>query len=160
MAGKGPQPTPTALLAARGSWRAKARGKAGEPRPADPLPAAPDYLTAGERSCYRRVAALLGQCRVGTAADVDAVARYACLLLHWRRCNEQVNREGLTILEASGENTVSRPNPAARLLTAIAAELRAMEDRFGLNPSARARLVVEQPTEADQAEAKFFKVVP
>jgi P27 family predicted phage terminase small subunit len=152
------------VKAARGTLRPDRRRRAaaataGNWPPLDGTP--PDWLPADAATVYRRVVALLGGTL--TAGDEFALSRYASLLCHWRRCNRQLAVEGLTLTTKplSGP-AVEKPHPAARLLTAIAAELRAMEDRFGLSPTSRNKLApAEPPTEADQAETKFFpSVIP
>src|SRR5688572_22544012 len=52
MGARGPQPVPTPILAARGSWRAKLRD--GEPRFSDTTPNCPASLKGEARAEWRR----------------------------------------------------------------------------------------------------------
>ena len=69
--------------------------------------------------------------------DVYIVARYCDLHERRRDLNRLVDSEGFTTDGSQGQTIM---HPALRALDTTEKELRALEDRLGLNPEARARL--------------------
>src|SRR5262245_50932234 len=74
MAGRGPAPTPTSVLEARGSWRAKTR--AGEPRLPTERPSGPAWLSKEAQAEWRRVTRELLRMGVLAKADRAMLAEY------------------------------------------------------------------------------------
>ncbi len=70
----GPQPTPTAILKARGSWRAKVR--ADEPSPEPGRPACPTWIVGEARKEWRRIIGELSACGILARVDRAALAIY------------------------------------------------------------------------------------
>lgn len=120
---------PTALKMLEGTWRAD-RANLAEPRPAigaKPPPWLPREGPA--RAAWRRLARVLTETRVLTAADADALA-LACLAL-------------LEYLDARGDANGWRRADAAWKRYA------AMLRDFGMTPSARTRITAQPVPERD-----------
>jgi P27 family predicted phage terminase small subunit len=158
----GRRPIPTAIKRCRGTLRKRDRKAAPAPSTWPPLGNdVPDWLAPDAAEVYVRVVKLLAGTL--TAGDEFALSRYASLLCHWRRAHQTLADEGptLTVKTMSGP-AVEKQHPAARLLTSIAAELRAIEDRFGMNAASRRKLAAPEPADPTAAaESKFFpSVIP
>src|SRR5947209_513230 len=74
MGQRGPAPTPTPILDARGSWRAK--GRDGEVQLPVKAPTCPAFLPDEAKDEWKRQCALLPQ--MGVLAEVDRAALAAC----------------------------------------------------------------------------------
>jgi P27 family predicted phage terminase small subunit len=138
MSVRGPAPTPTEVLKARGSWRAKAR--AGEPADEVAAPRPPDWLDAEAVAEWKRLVPLLKQrrtvyrsCRGALAVMCDAWSLF---------CRAVRQRDAL--LAGAVPDAL-----AVRRWAAIAAEAQAtylkVAQEFGLTPASRARVQAAQP---------------
>lgn len=129
MGKRGPAKTPTPLMIARGSWRAKTRDA--EPEVTEPLVESPPaWLTnADALECWHRLRPLLGWMR---ATDTNIFARYCETWGVYReRCVERA------LPGADHESLDPRVAKLAELL------LR-MEAQIGLTPSARTGVKVDE----------------
>ena len=101
------------------------------------IPKPPGYLKASGRRHWARVWA---QARARLCeVDVGALERY-CHLFDW--CDlliEQVVEDGFTVPGSTAQPTA---HPLLQRIEAVNAELRLLEGRLGLDPSARAALGV------------------
>src|SRR5215468_2206885 len=91
---RGPQPTPTALLEARGSWRAKLNPT--EPWPKVGAPPCPKSFTKDERAVWKAVCKILADMNVLTKADSLVLERYVRQLLRWRACEAFIAKNGIS----------------------------------------------------------------
>ena len=135
-----PQPTPTAILAARGSWRAQTR--ANEPTP-DVVTDydAPDDLTGKARDVWDAMVPQLVASRILTVADRPAFSRYCRLFAAWD--------DAMTAVEGNATR--------ARVLTLAKLDemLRKLEAKLGLTPADRVGLAAEPPPSSN-GKARFF----
>ncbi len=135
MGKRGPKPTPTKILALRGSWRAKTRPN--EPIPPAGEPAMPSWLSRSAKATWKSVVPPLVQMGVASSVDRFALARYCETLVTWR--------------EARKTHDV----PAMVKLSNI---LSGLESSFGMTPASRAELgaahVPEPSTGPDKS--RFF----
>lgn len=149
MAARGPAPTPTAVLEARGSWRAKTRD--GEMVLPVEAPNCPSWLNKEAKEEWKRVVIHL------EAAGVLALADRALLTAYceaWgefyeavTECRKVVKESGYAGAVAAG--LIGVKNKAAdRLLR--------MAQQFGLSPSARTRVRSQGETEAEQPKLAEF----
>ena len=122
MSKPGPQPTPTAVLDMRGSWRAKARKN--EPKPPAGKAICPARLSVEAKRHWKRLATRLYRMGVLSVIDREAFARYCSLLARWYEV-ERVND-----IDASMK---------------ISAHLLQLEREFGMTPSARASMATTEP---------------
>jgi P27 family predicted phage terminase small subunit len=157
MGTRGPAPTPTPILAIRGSWRAKTR--LGEPKPPRGKPTCPKSFTAEQRKVWKKLCAVLDAMNVLTHADGHQLERYCTYLVRWRDCEAFLARHGISYPIKSDDPTyyVARvPNtktavvgfaehPQLRESHRLDAALKQIEAQFGLTPAARSRLHADQP---------------
>ena len=122
MPGRGRPPTPTAILKARGSWRAKIRRCEPQP-PGDPVDC-PVWLEGTARETWRELAPILRSMGVLTIADRNAFVRYCVLWANWREA-----------LSGGGRK--------AKKCLALSESLGRLEQQFGLTPASRARVKVD-----------------
>lgn len=136
----GPKPTPTAVLEARGSWRAKTRTD--EPKPDTPTTLKPPAnLPKEARKLWKRLAPVLISAGLLTSADIEAFGHYCRLAVAWdaamRLVEESPTRENILAL--------AKVNDAVRDL----------EASFGMTPADRVGLAVTKPV-TNNAKARFF----
>lgn len=134
-----PKPTPTAVLASRGSWRAQTRE--GEPTPALATAKPPKDLPADARKVWKTLAPGLIATGVLTAADVLSFSRYCRLLVAWGTAMTAVETG------ATRENVLT--------LAKLDEMVRKLEAGFGLNPSERTGIRTEQAPET--GKGRFFE---
>ncbi len=142
MGGRGPPPTPTNILARRGSWRAQRNPS--EPRPEPGRPRCPRWLDAGAKAAWKHLVPQLDRLGVLTPLDRHALARYCQLWSRWRRAEEFLRDQGDTHLvkDADGRVKGVRAYPQVRIANQLAEQLLRLEQQFGMTPSARSRLEV------------------
>ncbi len=146
-----PVPVPTAILSARGSWRAKTR--AGEPRPRVQKPSCPALLQGEGKAEWNRQVRELH--RLGLIARMDRG-----LLVLW--CEAWANYLELTeAIRAAGG---VKQGAALQLFWArksAGETLLKVSALFGFSPSARSRLhVVEQTNVEDDPIEKLLSHRP
>lgn len=131
MGKRGPTKTPTAIIKARGSWRAKTRDA--EPEVAEPLVELPPaWLTNDDAlECWHRLRPLLGWMR---ATDTNIFARYCDT---WGRYRQRCIELAGAVVTEQKESLDARVAKLAELL------LR-MEAQIGLTPSARTGVKVDE----------------
>jgi P27 family predicted phage terminase small subunit len=141
---RGPAKTPTSILGARGSWRAKGRG--GEPE-ALGLPERPDWLDPTAVKVWEQLLPLLvkQQC----AAEIDA-AMLGMLCHHYS-----------AFLRAKKVYDVADPASPEwkRLHDAIntsTAHIEKLSQRFGLTPADRAGIKIQDAAPEKTDAARFF----
>lgn len=156
MAGNGPPPTPTAVLEARGSPRAASRR--GEPRMMAAAPPRPSWLAGEAQDAWEYLVPLLVGVGVLTELDQHALATWCSTWARWRACVRLIEAEGESYVASSKHGDRHCLRPEASLSIALAAELRQLGDRLGLNPAARTRLHAAVPTPA--GKPKPWQVIP
>lgn len=136
----GPPPTPTNTLQLRGSWRAATRPNEPQPQPVTELPT-PELPTKA-LEVWNVVAPRLLATRLLTVADLPALERYARLLAAWR--------DAMTAVETKQDRST------ILTLAKLDELVRRLEANFGLTPSDRVGLSVEQPPNND-GKSRFFE---
>jgi len=164
MGQRGPKPTPTKLLALRGSWRAKERAGR-EPQPAplgrtDP----PGWLSPEAKTIWGRVTRHLKPHGLMTRLDVNVIARYCELFVMWRHAAEYVNQYGMhqPIKNAKDKVIGMRIAPYTQMMVVLSGELLKIEREFGMTPSARAAFGIERAKAGEepavpQGKSRFFE---
>lgn len=153
---RGPPPTPTKLLEARGSWRAKARK--GEPRPPTAKPACPQWLPKEAKAEWRRQVKELEQ--QGTIALLDR-AFLTAFCEAWAEYVEAcklIQKHGMIIKTTDG-NLIQ--NPVVSIRNKAYQRMLAIGKEFGFSPSARARLSIQPPSKKEENpndKARFFRI--
>ena len=131
----GKQPTPTETLKLRGSWRGKTRK--GEPKPGGD-PVCPAWLTGEAKEIWKRMVPGLKKSGVMAKVDSFAFARYCLYAVLWLK-------------------ELSNPGRTEATLERYANQLYKLEQSFGLQPSARARLDVNAGEE-DKKDEKSYSI--
>lgn len=155
MGARGPAPTPTAVLALRGSWRAN---RPNEPEPPKDRPPMPKHLSDAQKVIWRRVCKVLEQMRLLSIADAYLIERYCVFFCRWRDCEAYVAKHGVSYpiksddpsyyvakLPAGGAVIGFVEHPQLTESHRLDAALKQIEGQLGLSPSARTRLYVEKP---------------
>lgn len=154
MGERGPAPVPTSILEARGSWRAKGRGAAGEPRPAVKAPACPGWLSKEAKAEWRRAAKVLVAMRVLTEGDRAVLAGYCQAWAEFRQADEAIQKSGLLIKDAEG---ALRRNPLLMVRNAAHDRMTRDAAQLGLTPAARTRVrEIEEASSGANPKARFF----
>lgn len=119
----------------------------------------PPHLGDVAQAKWREVLPLLQAVKVMTRADVEALARYCDTWEWWLATRAKLKAEGDTypILNDKGEVKYVAQRPEVSIAHKLAVQLRQLEQDFGLNPSARTGLHVEEPKEdTDDKDARVF----
>lgn len=171
MGKRGPPKKPTAILKARGSWRADERADAEMP---EGIPEAPAWLQGAGRVHWYHLMPMLCAARVVRQTDGPALARYCALWGRWRQAEEWLDRHGthheksvqvrdengIPQLDAQGQVVLHilevEEWPQVKRAIRLAESLTRLEDRFGLNPSARASVGGDPKKQADTGKSRFF----
>lgn len=138
---RGTKPTPTAILAGRGSRRAKAR--VGEPKPSLGSSPAPAWLSAGARKQYRNLARQLLATKVLTESDCVALALVAQNLDDYIQLRK----------EASG---TCLPTGKVYAMNALVKIVMNGLAHFGMTPSSRANVRTAEPEGREDDIDEFF----
>jgi P27 family predicted phage terminase small subunit len=150
MGRRGPAPTPSAILEARGSWRAKNNPR--EPRPKVAAPKCPPQLSRAAKNVWKSVASLIAP-GVLTIDNAQTLARYCHGLVRWWKLAAWLD-ENDDIYEVSDQqgNTRFVRHPNVITYEKLGRDLVRIEQEFGLTPSARTR--VQAVVNDDQGPAK------
>jgi P27 family predicted phage terminase small subunit len=138
------------LLAARGSWRAKARANAGEPQPKRAAPKCPDHLAPDARREWKRITRLLMPLGLLTVIDGDQLALYCTAYARWADAEKHLQEDGVIVKAPTGY-PIQNPYPAVahksmELMHGYLA-------KFGMNPSDRGRVHVQRAPEKPGLDA-------
>ena len=143
MGKRGPKPQPTAALKLRGSWRARAREKQGEPQiaPVTASPQPPAHLGDVGKAEWNRVAPGLTESRVLTELDLGALALACESLEQYRAACSVIADEGQSFSDNDGN---IKAHPLLRERHQAWSRYTKGLAEFGLTPSSRAGVKVEQ----------------
>lgn len=139
---RGPAPKPPAVkaqLAPVRSKRGPALAKATQAQPQGVQP--PAWLDADGLIEWNARASSLSAAKLLTEIDAGAFARYCVNFARWRAMVGRLQLEGEDYLVESAHGTYRRPHPLAARADALEVRLIALEDRFGLNPTERQRIM-------------------
>ncbi len=146
---------PTALKVLHGDFEVHPeRENTREPKPRKGEPTRPKHLGPIAREAWKRLAAELRACRVLTKADREGLELYAINYELWRRAVEDLTTNGLTY-EVEGRRM---RNPAAAAANDHAKICIKLLTEFGLTPSSRTRVQIEQENDTAQDKASKFNI--
>jgi P27 family predicted phage terminase small subunit len=136
-----PHPHPTALKKIKGTLSKRAATK-NEPQPSQQLPPIPPWLKPVAQDAWNALVPELQRLGIITLLDVNAFARYCCLLADWKECIDYIAANGpdLIVKDEQGLVVGVVPTPYPRRRLEYERELHKYEDRYGLTPSARTKL--------------------
>ena len=139
MGKRGPKKTPTAILEQRGSWRAKTRGKEPETNPG--WPDIPEFQYPEEIHIWHRTCRRLEKSGVLSESDQSVIEGYCVALCGDRRMRRILAEKGEIYDHKNKDGTITpRVRPEAKRADVYEKRLRKLEQKLGLDPSARAEL--------------------
>lgn len=141
---RGPKPKPAAVR----DQTNPVRSRRTQPAEAAPVEAAalhgvkpPAWLKGQGLVEWNARAAMLSAAKLLTAADVGAFARYCRNFALWRKLRDEMDKEGPTYESESNHGKLKRAHPSFMMADRLERQLLAVEDRFGLNPAERQRIM-------------------
>ena len=145
----GPAPTPTPQLKLAGSWRAKKR-KA-EPKPKAGRPRCPTHLSPDARRAWKAIIPQLAAMGVLTKIDGTALVLLVETWAIWREAEGIVRKQGMVyeVLDEYGDLKIMRRRPEVAIMNEASRQLLRLLQEFGLTPSARTRLTVDDAPERE-----------
>ena len=154
MAKTGRKPKPTALKKLEGN-PGKRPLNTMEPTPPNVSIHCPQYLLPDARKEWKRLAPILIQMGLLTAADVVPFAAYCTAFARWKEAEEEISRHGSIYKDNEGR---IRPNPYIAIANQQLREIKSFAAEFGLTPSNRSAMIanvyaVMNPSRVDPMEA-------
>jgi P27 family predicted phage terminase small subunit len=151
---RGRPPKPSAIKDLEGNpGKRKLNPNEPKPRPVPPKP--PPGSLPDVRKFWKRHVTILDQLHVITEADGAA---FDLMAVHYAvakaALDAMIGDDGRLMLTSEDEEGVTRKHPLLQVLRDNSASFRMYSILFGLNPAARARLVVAEPDDEDDA---FFE---
>lgn len=144
MGRRGPKPQPAGVKEQKAPVRSRSRKTAAAAQPVPPTAgaaSAPAWMKGEALKIFQRMAPLLRNMKLLTEADAPAFARYCKHYERWLDLQKRLDKHGdiYEIETASGK--VRRADPAFVMADRLDRMLLAIEDRFGLNPAERQRIM-------------------
>lgn len=150
MGRRGPAPTPTKILAARGSWRADERPN--EPTPSAETPKCPDWLSVEGRAEWDRICRQLDAMGILAAADRALLVAYCEAWAEFAAMEKLLKKMQPMLKTKKG---VWYQNPIIGVRNRAFERLRRAACEFGLSPASRTR-VQAAPAKPTSAKLRFF----
>lgn len=157
MGKRGPRPTPTKLKILRGNPGCRPLNKNEPEPPADGI-VMPSHLGEVAAGKWREILPLLQAVKMMTRADVEALARYCDTYEWWLAVRKVLREQGDTypILNDGGQVKYVAQRPEVSIAHKLAQQMRQLEQDFGLNPSARTSLNVQEPKQETDDEDRLM----
>ena len=137
MATKGRKPKPTAIKELEGN-PGKRKLNENEPKPARKAPSCPKWLLPEAKREWRRLAKTMEAMGTLTEADRTAFAAYCQNYARWKEAEERITDRGLVIRTPSG---YPQQVPYVSIAMQYQKAMSQFEEKFGLDPSSRSRIV-------------------
>jgi P27 family predicted phage terminase small subunit len=102
----------------------------------------PAWLKKEGLKVWEKLAPTLRAAKLLTDADAPAFARYCRNTALWLKMRKQMDDEGEHYESESQHGKLKRVHPAFMIADRVERQLLAAEDRFGLNPAERQRIMV------------------
>jgi P27 family predicted phage terminase small subunit len=116
----------------------------------DPAAGAPAWLKEEARVIWGQLAPGMEQQRLLSATDAMAFGRYCWNLSLWIKCTVAVEDGGIVEVTSSEHVTMTRINKNLQAALILERHLMAAEERFGLNPRDRQRIVMMRAASVPQ----------
>ena len=143
MGRRGPKPEPEGVKEQKAPVRSRSRktAKAVPPNAPASSGAAPSWLKGEGLKIFLKMAPALRGMKLLTETDVPAFSRYCKHYARWLDMQKRLDKDGefYEIETASGK--VRRADPAFTMADRLDRMMLAFEDRFGLNPAERQRIM-------------------
>lgn len=155
MATRGRKPTPTKILQARGSWRAKAPNRAGEPQMEAITPEMPDGLGPAGIAEWQRIVPRLAEQRLLAEVDRTNLFLMCKSLDEMAQAQAAIAELGLLVAAAHGGTVL---NPAVHERHRAWIRYTKHAATFGMTPSDRTRVKAGDVKETTSAGgmSQFF----
>lgn len=143
---RGPKPTPGIVKSQKAPVRSARKPKAEAAGVAvvvqDTKGSAPTWLTGDGLAIWKRMAPGLRSARLLQAPDEMAFARYCRNFAAWLKLRKALDKDGFTYdASTTTGGTLRRADPNFLIADRLERQLLAVEDRFGLNPAERQRII-------------------
>ena len=154
MGKRGPQKTPTDVLAQRGSWLAKRPERQNEAKvePTPIIPACPEWVSPAGREHWQSVAHEIHACGLMTRVDVQTVGMLCDALAEYVKLRDSEDNGERCVYTSTGD---ARRNPIWQAVRDARADVIRLIRECGMSPASRAGMVLVQP-EAKKGEVKKF----
>lgn len=103
--------------------------------------AAPAWLNDGGRAVWQTLYPTLRRTNFIKSQDFLALARYCDHFARWLKLREKVDAQGETYETESKHGKLQRINPDLNAMLRIEGSMLALEDRFGLAPATRLKIL-------------------
>lgn len=166
---------PAAVKEAKGNPGRRPLAKEGPAAGASAI-APPPGLKVGPRRIWERLAPELAGMRILRPSDLTAFRRYCVFVYKWAQVEPMLLGAAATVTTVSAHNPDGLERKSQALLVALMLDKRLseIEDRFGLNPAARQRLMLQmaaqgalpltggqaQPSEPNHPQPAQVEAVP
>lgn len=167
---RGPKPAAGAIKSQKAAVRSTRKPKATTAgmvvAVADAKGAAPSWLTGDGLAIWKRMAPGLRAARLLQAPDEMAFARYCRNFAAWLKLRKALDKDGFTYdASTTTGGTLRRADPNFLIADRLERQLLAVEDRFGLNPAERQRIIAARAVHGtgglfDQAPEKPAGATP
>lgn len=142
---RGPKPAPAAVRAQKAPVRST-RAKPAKAAAAEPIaPAkgkAPAWLTGDGLKIWNQLGPKLRAARLLAATDEPAFARYCRNFGDWLKLRKALDKRGFSYdADTTHGGKLRRADPDFLIADRLERQLLATEDRFGLNPAERQRII-------------------
>lgn len=138
--GSGRRPKPLAVLKLSGGYRQDRHGRRELEDPATGVPEMPALLKGEARKLWETIVPRLVEMGIARAIDAPDLAAMCMWWSIWHSCIKTATRNA------------SKMQAAAKAWTHFAP----LADRFGMNPSARARIAIPVPAKKDKDPASKY----
>lgn len=148
---RGRNPQPAAIKEAKGNPGKRPIAKETDIR--DLAKGAPNWLTdKAALAIWAELHGELTRIKLLRATDANAFARYCRNVAHWIAVTKVLAEEGDTYVTETKHGTMRRINPSFIIQERIERRLVDAEDRLGLNPAARQRILQQMASSAQQLQ--------
>lgn len=120
-------------------------------RPAGPASASPSHLAPpaslkDEQALvyWHTLVPSLAAAKLMTPLDISAFSRYCQSRARWDKMQALLDDDGVFYSVTTASGVVHRAHPASLLSKMLDSQLQALEDRFGLNPSERQKIMANR----------------
>lgn len=142
----GRRPDPQSVKAAKAPVRSTRKPPAEAPSEAPEAGLkAPAWLKGEGLEIWAKRGPILRDMRLLTAADEPAFARYCRNFAKWQQLRGQLDRRGYTYdATTTSGGKLRRADPTFLIADRLERQLLALEDRFGMNPAERQRIMAQR----------------
>lgn len=158
MGRRGPRPTPTKILKARGSWRAELN-KA-EPHVESEVLPCPTWLSPEAKDYWKVLIPELVELKLIGRIDSKALERYCQAWAEYRDAKRFLQKNGPTYeIKKKGKLTYVAQYPQVSISKNLSSEMLRFEQEFGLTAAARSRVQANIETKAAPPAREAFEPI-